>query len=80
MEVKMDKGTRQTVWLIEANGTYWDGSSLTKSAFVKGAGKAVRFSRFEDAEKVKYWLMPDHAFALKSTEHVWMADTRPSEP
>jgi hypothetical protein len=64
----------QEVWLIEANGSYWDGRSTDAGAFSRNANDAVRFSRFEDAEKVKYWLLGDYAFALKTTQHVWFKD------
>ena len=57
-------------WLIEADNTYWDGTSVEDpGAFVSDANKAVRFLRFEDAEKVKHWLLAEWAFALRTTQH-----------
>jgi hypothetical protein len=58
-------------WIIEANGAYWDGRSCDQSAFTSDLNEAVRFARFEDAERIKYWLLQSHAFALRSTQHVW---------
>jgi len=59
-------------WLIEANGTYWDGRAAGAAGFDADPNQAVRFARQEDAERVKYWLLKEHAFALRSTEHVWL--------
>lgn len=60
------------VWLIEANQTYWAGTSLDVSAFCDDPNQAVRFARFEDAERVKQWLLKPHAFALRSTQHAFI--------
>jgi hypothetical protein len=58
-------------WLIEADGSYWDGHYPDKRGFVPDVNKAVRFSRFEDAEAVKWWILQSWAFALRTTQHGW---------
>ena len=63
-------------WMIEANGTYWDGRDSGASAFTADPNDGVRFLRFEDAERVKYWLLAQHAFALRSTQHAWEDNER----
>lgn len=63
---------REVAWVIEANGSYWDGRLATEAGFTTDPDEAVRFARMEDAERVKYWLLKDHAFALRSTQHVWL--------
>ena len=70
---------RESGWLIEADGSYWAGTHLDARGFQKDVNAAVRFARFEDAEKVKHWLMPSMAFALRTAEHVWMPNTRQTE-
>lgn len=62
----------KSAWLIEADGSYWDGRSCDRRAFTKDVNDAMRLSRFEDAERIKHWLIPGLAFALKTTEHVWV--------
>jgi hypothetical protein len=58
-------------WLIEADGSYWDGHFPDRRGFVADVNKAVRFVRYEDAEAVKWWILQNWAFALKSTRHSW---------
>lgn len=60
-------------WLIEANGSYWDGRGVGPDGFHDDPNQAVRFARFEDAERVKYHVLGQWAFALRSTEHSWPA-------
>lgn len=67
----MKERTNDSGWVIEADRTYWNGKHLDSRGF-GDADDAVRFSRFEDAERVKHWLMPKMAFALKTTEHIWV--------
>jgi len=64
---------RTSAWLIEADGSYWDGRTIDRNGFCADVNEAVRFSRQQDADRVKHWLMPGLAFALKTTEHVWLA-------
>lgn len=60
-------------WVIEtANNEYWNGKSLDRGSFVADHSAAIRFSRFEDAEIVKYWLLEKMAFALRSSQHGWV--------
>ena len=64
---------REIGWLIESAGRreYWTGNSKIdfKLAFGKH-DEAVRFARFQDAERVRLTILnnPD----LISTEHVWL--------
>lgn len=67
---------RLSAWMIEADGTWWTGRAADSTAFSKDPNEGVRFARFEDAERVKHWLLEKHAFALRSTEHVWMDSGR----
>ncbi len=55
-------------WLIEAGARphYWDGQS--PSSHTTDAYAAVRFARFEDAEKVRCWLV-EGGEHWKSVEH-----------
>lgn len=67
------KDIEELAWVIEADGSYWNGKSVGHSAFVTNSLEAVRFARHEDAERVKYWLLREHAFALRSTHHIWIS-------
>lgn len=58
-------------WLIEADKFYWDGHYPDSRGFTHDVSRAVRFARHEDAEIVKHWLLRDHAFALRTTQHGW---------
>lgn len=71
---------RQVAWVIEADGAYWDGRHASAAGFDADPNNAVRFVRREDAERVKYWLLKDYAFALRTTEHVWMDGSTPEAP
>ncbi len=64
--------TQESAWLIEADGSYWDGHAADKRGFVSDVNKAVRFARKEDAEAVKWWVLENWAFALRTTQHVWV--------
>ena len=63
---------QETAWLIEADGCYWDGHFADPRGFNRDVNHAVRFSRFEDAETVKHWLLHVHSFALRTTQHMWV--------
>ena len=67
-----ESGKHESAWVIEADGSYWTGTHVDSRGFQQDVNEAVRFARFEDAEKVKHWLMPTLAFALKAVEHVWV--------
>jgi hypothetical protein len=58
-------------WLIEGNENYWDGHGI--KSFTTDPNYAVRFARQEDAEQVKYWLLSEWAFALRTTLHCFVA-------
>lgn len=61
----------ELAWLIEADGSYWDGHFADRRGFVADVNKAVRFVRHEDAEAVKWWILQNWAFALRTTQHAW---------
>jgi hypothetical protein len=63
---------REMAWLIEADGSYWDGHFADSRGFQRDVNAAVRFSRFQDAEAVKHWLLQAHSFALRTTQHAWI--------
>ena len=63
---------RETAWLIEGDGCYWDGRFADSRGFTRKVDDALRFSRFQDAETVKHWLLQTNAFALRTTQHVWL--------
>jgi hypothetical protein len=59
-------------WLIEADGSYWDGHFADSRGFTRDVYHALRFPRREDAETVKHWLLQAHSFALRTTQHGWV--------
>ena len=63
----------ETGWLIETGArTWWDGRQPGISAtFTSDASEAIRFARFEDAERARCWLLEPIAKTLSSTEHLW---------
>jgi hypothetical protein len=63
---------QELAWLIEADGSYWDGHFADSRGFNRDVNAAVRFSRFQDAEAVKHWLLQAHSFALRTTQHIWI--------
>ena len=69
----MQKVEAQTeyAWLIEAGSSphYWDGRGI--GTYTTDANDAVRFARFDDAERVRCWLIPSGKH-WKSVEHGWM--------
>jgi hypothetical protein len=62
---------QELAWLIEADGSYWDGHYADSRGFTRDVNSAVRFTRFQDAEAVKHWLLQASAFALRTTQHGW---------
>jgi rubredoxin len=63
------------VWLIETGAsptTYWDGRNAD-TGFTDKADEACRFSRFEDAETVRCWLIPNGHRFCRSVQHMWIA-------
>lgn len=68
------QGPVQSVWLIEStspNGPlYWDGRR--SESFTSDANEAVRFARFEDAERIRAWMLPTLLRGhLRSVAHLW---------
>lgn len=63
-------------WLIEnARNEYWDGRQVGDAAlFIRDANDALRFSRFDDAEVVRCWLLErqQRPQLLRSSEHVFL--------
>ncbi len=70
-----ERDTTAFAWLIEGAGPhYWDGRSPTSST--TDPNEAVRFSRFEDAERVRSGLI-DGGEHWRSVEHGWSPAARP---
>lgn len=59
-------------WLIEGDRCYWNGHYADGRGFTRNVNEAIRFSREEDADTVKNWLMEPCAFALRTTGHYWL--------
>lgn len=63
-------------WLIEtAQNTYWDGRQTGDDAvFLPNANEAVRFSRQQDAEVVRCWLLEKtgRSQRLRTAEHMFI--------
>lgn len=64
----------QFAWIIEGDGVYWDGHHADARGFTTDPNKAIRFTRKEDANIVKYRLLEQFAFALRVTEHGWLGE------
>jgi hypothetical protein len=64
----------ETAWLIESGaGEWWDGrTSGSEATFTRDANDAVRFARFEDAERVRCWVLAPISRLLRATEHMWV--------
>jgi hypothetical protein len=63
-------------WLIETGAsptTYWDGRNVD-TGFTDKADEACRFSRFEDAETVRCWLIPNGYRFCRSVQHAWITE------
>ncbi len=64
-------------WLIESGAnppTYWDGRNLGAGGFTPKHEEACRFARFQDAEMVRCWLIPEGLHFCKSVQHEWVDD------
>ncbi len=65
----------ERAWLVETGtGLYWTGKSLDRLSFSEKVDEALRLSRFQDAEVIKYRLLGNEPywFAIRSAEHVWI--------
>lgn len=63
---------RLIAWVIEADGAYWDGKYPDSRGFDKDANRAIRFLDRDAAEVVKHWILQTWAFALRTTQHIWI--------
>lgn len=62
---------RTVAWLIEGASVYWGGRS--PDYFVSNIDDAVRFSRYEDADRILGWIIPQQMRILcRVAEHVWV--------
>lgn len=60
-------------WLIETgNHCYWSGRHANADGFTHDPNDAVRFARFEDSERVIFWLMENYKVFLCSRLHKWV--------
>ena len=65
-------GERESAWVIECNGRYWDGRG--PDTFVVSHLDALRFQRAEDAERAWHWLIKESLRGECGVhEHVWLA-------
>lgn len=63
----------ETAWVLESAGPkYWDGRGLRPENFTKKHEDAIRFSRKEDAETIRCWLLDPLHRLLASREHMWL--------
>lgn len=74
--------TTETAWVIEGTGdgspTYWDGKDADSPFFTTDHTEAIRFARKEDAERAKYWLLPEVLRGVvASREHGWVKTPTP---
>lgn len=71
---------RETAWVIETGDhKYWNGKAANQDGFTHDPNDAVRFARFEDGERIIYWLMEEFKVFLVTREHVWL-DGAAQEP
>lgn len=64
---------RELGWLIETGDhKYWNGKYANTDGFTHDANDAVRFARFEDSERIIYWLMQQYSVFLRSSQHMWI--------
>ena len=69
----------EVAWLVE-NGRleWWTGKKAGSDAeFTNKIDDAMRFSRAEDAERARCYLLEPIARHLRSTEHMWCAKPEP---
>lgn len=65
--------TEELGWLIETGDhRYWNGKHANSGGFTHDPNDAVRFARFEDSERVIYWLMREYSVFLCSRQHKWI--------
>ena len=68
-------------WMIEGGGSvkWWDGRGV--DTFSADPNEGVRFARFEDAERVRCWLLkPEIRDFCKSTQHKWFGEVNVTLP
>lgn len=59
-------------WLIETGDhKYWNGRTADATGFTDDPNEAVRFARFEDAERIIHWLLEQYKVFLCSRQHSW---------
>lgn len=64
------EGATTTGWVIEdAQQGYWDGRRV--DSLTSDHAEAVRFARFEDAERVRCYLV-ESGRHFRSVQHVWV--------
>ena len=65
---------RETGWVIETARTeYWEGRQ--PDAFSPSHEQAMRFARFEDAERARIYLVDKKIGPhCRSVEHLWIGD------
>lgn len=78
-EVAVPVGARETGWLIESGAeSYWTGRSTIDFGPLD---HACRFSRRDDAERVRCWLIADAnkdlSKATRASEHIWISAAQP---
>ncbi len=68
----------ESAWLIEAGPEphYWDGRGVDSSTIHHA--EAVRFARFEDAERVRCWLVKGGQH-WRSVQHSWSTPNQPND-
>ena len=60
-------------WLIETGDhNYWNGRYANSDGFTHNPNDAVRFARFEDAERVLFGLLESYKVFLVSRQHSWV--------
>ena len=63
----------EIAWLIETGDyKYWNGRHANQDGFTHDPSDAVRFARFEDGERVIYWLMKEYSVFLATRQHVFI--------
>lgn len=64
-------------WVIEMGSgpAYWDGRG--ENTFSYRHDEAVRFARFEDAERVRAWMVKPLGSACRSVQHAWTMTLHP---
>jgi hypothetical protein len=68
--------TREDAWLIEGDGNYWNGEYNDVRGFTRDIDLAVRFARSGDADAVRYGVLKQFAFALRTVQHAWAGSAK----